>query len=191
MMRSDSARYVRRRAHRVSAGAIALSVSVLASGCTDDDAPGGSDLAVDCGVVDESSITAWLGASDVEVSDESTDRGGSAQLLCRYTPSEPDRPTLVVRAAPESASDQAAQDVAASETSCETSRPLDVGGVTGFVCSEGSLAGGPQAYATWDGLDVRVALTETRNPVDDADTVLGAVVQELRDGLDRDSFARP
>ncbi|GAA2085122.1 hypothetical protein GCM10009821_28280 [Aeromicrobium halocynthiae] len=183
---APSARRLRR--HPIPVAAVGLLLTLHAAGCTSDDAPDRPGLAVDCGMVDEASITASLGVSAVEVSDESTDSGGTAQLLCRYTPTEPDTPTLVVRAAPEATSGQAARDLAATETSCDDPRRLDVEDTTGFVCPEGSLTGGPQAYATWDGLDVRAALTQTRTPLDEPDAVLTAVVEQLRDELDAATF---
>lgn len=176
-----------RRAIRLAS--IGFLLAVHAAGCTED-TPDGSDFSVDCAVIDESSITASLGVSAVEVSDESTDSGGTAQLLCRYTPTEPGSPTIVIRAAQETTSGQAARDVASAEASCDGPQDVDLEDVTGFVCPEGDLGGGPQAYATWDGLDVRVALTETRDPADDAGAVLGEVTAQVRESLDRESFGR-
>ncbi|MET0820716.1 MAG: hypothetical protein ABWY58_07110 [Aeromicrobium sp.] len=177
---------MRTRTHLVAGGLAAVVLGSTLSACGDDDQTGGADA---CALVSDAKAAEAIGVDPATSSDESKDLGGAASnvLSCRYAPDE-EGPALVFTASRAPSADKARTDIDTTRRACPDAEPLEISGVDGFVCSTGDLAGGPQAYATWDGFVVDAGLTVSRDGQDDPATVLRPVIQDLKDHLKRTAF---
>lgn len=156
--------------------------------CSDDAAEPSFD---GCGLVSRSVAAGATGAEITRTEDESSDDGTTASFVgCRYLTEQAGAPAMVIDARVADNRSKAEGDIAATQSTCTNPRPLDLQGVTGFVCEMGDLGGGPQAYATWDGYVVHAALTTAKDSPEFARAVEGlkAVVEAAHDNLTATTF---
>ncbi|TCN34903.1 hypothetical protein EV644_118153 [Kribbella orskensis] len=178
---------------RYLGAAVAVGLWLSLAGCAfarpaDDDQSSGKLDA--CSLVDRGIAAAAIGVESVQSTDESKaleDAAGSV-LSCQYS-TDAEGPGVMLVATRQPDRVQAEKDIAAVQTSCPEARPLEVDGVTGFTCSSGDL-GGSQAFATWDGFIVHVAITQSRmeSAAEQAAVGLNQVVATLKRTLADSSF---